>query len=38
MILFFITLDLLAVLRVTDRDKDLEIIILRQQPRILQRL
>jgi len=37
MILFSTTLDLLAIIRLTDRDKDLEVIILRQQVRILQR-
>ena len=34
---FFLALDLLAIISVTDRGKDLEIIILRQQVRILQR-
>jgi hypothetical protein len=36
-ILFSLILDLLSILRVTDNDKDLEIILLRQQIRILQR-
>jgi len=36
-ILFSLTLDLLAIIKVTDGDKDLEIAILRQQVRILQR-
>ena len=36
-ILFSLMLDLLSILRVTDDDKDLEIILLRQQIRILQR-
>ncbi len=36
-ILLSLTLDLLAIFRVTDSDKDLEIAILRQQVRILQR-
>ena len=35
--LFFIFFDLLAILRISKSDKDLEIIILRQQVRILQR-
>ena len=34
---FSLALDLLAIIRVTDSEKDLEIIILRQQERILQR-
>ena len=37
MLFFSLTLDLLAIIRVPDHDKDLEIIILRQQVRILQR-
>jgi len=36
-ILFSLALDLLAIFKMTDSDKDLEIIILRQQVRILQR-
>jgi hypothetical protein len=36
-ILFYLVLDLLAVFKMTDSDKDLEIVILRQQVRILQR-
>ena len=36
--LLSLTLDLLAIFRVTDNDKDLEIAILRQQVRILQRM
>jgi hypothetical protein len=36
-ILLSLALDLLAIFKVTDSDKDLEIILLRQQVRILQR-
>ena len=36
-ILLSLALDLLAICKVTDSDKDLEIVILRQQVRILQR-
>ena len=36
-ILFSLVLDLLAIFKMTDSDKDLEIVILRQQVRILQR-
>ena len=37
MSLFSILLDLLAILKISKSDKDLEILILRQQVRILQR-
>ena len=36
-ILLSLALDLLAIIKVTEGDKDLEIIVLRQQVRILQR-